>query len=65
MNIIIPDGVTYIGDNAFHGCGSLTSITIPGSVTSIGNRAINGERDLSKTQQKTQNKTENSLQMIV
>ena len=32
--------VTSIGDNAFFGCSSLTSITIPGSATSIGNFAF-------------------------
>jgi hypothetical protein len=32
----IPDSVTEIGDYAFYGCDSLTSITIPDSVTTIG-----------------------------
>ena len=36
----IPDSVTSIGDYAFYGCSSLTSIIIPDSVTSIGNRAF-------------------------
>ena len=36
----IPDSVTSIGDSAFEGCKSLTSITIPNSVASIGDRAF-------------------------
>lgn len=39
-NVIIPDGVTSIGDSAFSSCTSLTSITIPDSVTSIGSSAF-------------------------
>ena len=35
-NTIIPNSVTSIGDYAFCGCSSLTSVTIPNSVTSIG-----------------------------
>ena len=32
-NVVIPDGVIKIGDWAFSGCSSLTSIEIPDSVT--------------------------------
>ncbi len=37
---IIPPGVTSIGNQAFSGCDSLTSLTIPNGVTSIGNQAF-------------------------
>ena len=36
----IPSGVTTIGNGAFSGCKSLTSVTIPPSVTTIGERAF-------------------------
>ena len=32
----VPQGVASIGDSAFSGCKSLTSVTIPDSVTAIG-----------------------------
>ena len=39
---VIPDSVTSIGQEAFRGCTSLTSVTIPGSVTYIGYNAFYG-----------------------
>ena len=38
--IVIEDGVTNIGDNAFFECSACASVTIPSSVTSIGNEAF-------------------------
>jgi hypothetical protein len=38
----IPNSVTSIGDYAFYGCSSLTSITIPNSVTTIAEFAFSG-----------------------
>lgn len=38
--IIIPYGITSIGDGTFSNCTGLTSITIPDSVTSIGESAF-------------------------
>lgn len=39
-NVVIPYGVTSIGDSAFQDCTFLRSVTIPDSVTSIGNYAF-------------------------
>ena len=39
-SVVIPDGVTEIGDRAFSECWELTNITIPDSVTSIGGSAF-------------------------
>lgn len=41
-DIVIPKGVTSIGDYAFYNCDSITSVSIPKSVTSIGDYAFKG-----------------------
>ena len=40
--IVVPDSVTWIGDDAFAGCTGLTSVTIGNSVTALGMRAFAG-----------------------
>lgn len=39
INVIIPNNITGIGENAFYGCG-LTSATIPNSVTYLGHQSF-------------------------
>ena len=41
-DLVIPNGVTKIGDYAFAGYSGITSVTIPSSVTEIGGRAFKG-----------------------
>ena len=45
--VVLPEGMTTIGDSAFSGCSSLTSINIPNSVTAIGSSAFRGCSSLS------------------
>lgn len=47
-NVVIPEGVCKIPDEAFCGWDSLTSITIPESVTNIGNSAFSGCDNLTE-----------------
>ena len=39
-DVVIPQGVTHIGEEAFKGCTNLTSVTIPEGVTDIGAQAF-------------------------
>jgi hypothetical protein len=45
--IVIEDGVTSIGKNAFSGCSTLTSVDMADSVTSMGTNAFYGCTSLS------------------
>ena len=47
VTVVIEEGITSIGDNAFRDCDVITSIEIPDSVTSIGDAAFCGCRDLT------------------
>ncbi len=39
-NLIIPEGVTSIGNNAFYGCEGITSVSFPSTLKSIGASAF-------------------------
>ena len=39
-SVVIPNGVTCIGDSAFYRCPNLSEVSIPGSVTTIGTSAF-------------------------
>ena len=46
-DLVIPDGVTKIGNDAFNGNDYLTSVTIPESVSSIGDHAFSSCENLT------------------
>ena len=49
-NVVIPNSVTSIGNEAFSYCPNLQSISIPDSVTSIGSEAFSGCKNLRKVE---------------
>ena len=46
QHVVLPNGITHIGDDAFSDCTGLNEITIPYTVTSIGDYAFAGCRKL-------------------
>ncbi len=46
--LVLPEGLTVIGSNAFYGFSSLTEVRIPDTVTRIGNLAFSGCTSLKK-----------------
>lgn len=40
LSIVLPDGLTTIGNNAFKGCIGLTNIKLPATLTTIGSDAF-------------------------
>jgi hypothetical protein len=42
QTIVIPEGITGIGQNAFRECTQLTSVTLPSTLERIGERAFSG-----------------------
>lgn len=57
--VVIPDCVKEIGEQAFCNCSNLTRITIPDSVTDIGEGAFEGCDSATFNYIKTGNKDEN------
>lgn len=47
-DLIIPDGVTIIGPNAFNGFKGLETVTVPADVDSIGDNAFLGCTNITK-----------------
>ena len=46
-HIVLPGGLTHIGDLAFYECKNLTAITLPNGLTHIGDRAFLGCKKLT------------------
>jgi hypothetical protein len=46
-NVIIPEGITVIGDYAFNDCENITSVTIPEGVTVIEENAFRDRNNIT------------------
>ena len=64
-DVLIPDGVTCIGEEAFYWCTNLTSITIPDSVTRIDATAFGSCFNLAVIDVSAGNQTFCSLDGVV
>lgn len=60
-DIVLPNTVTKIGDEALKGNKKITGITIPGSVTDIGNNAFENCANLERVTFTNPEKTNNNL----
>lgn len=60
-DIVLPNTVTKIGDEALKGNKKITGITIPGSVTDIGNNAFENCENLERVTFTNPEKTNNNL----
>ena len=47
VNVVVEEGVTYLGDNSFRGMDSTISVSLPESLTKIGSRAFYQCRNLN------------------
>ena len=53
ISVTIPEGVIYIGEQAFKNCRALNSITVPNSVTHIGSGAFENCSELASVTMST------------
>lgn len=58
FELLLPDGVTTIGKNAFCDCPRLARVRVPASVTAIGARAFSGCQNLVEVYNLTNSFTE-------
>lgn len=43
-SVVVPEGVTYIGDNVFRNCSMLKDVTLPSTLKSIGSSCFYGTK---------------------